>query len=615
MKRRRWLAWALPAVLLISLESVAQHTTVDKSEHNLSPGGNKGPNVCVYCHAPHNTAGVKGLWNHKDTTSKHQGYTSSTYREGPLDLTSGSASRLCLSCHDGTVALGAVNTSPAPLPTKRTLSSEANLGTDLSKDHPFGFDNWVRDDTLRDELFHTPRTTGNKNVKLEDGRLECTACHEPHTPDNDPQRSTMFLSINNAQSALCTACHDVQKPAPNLLSGWQTSAHAISQSTEGAFGVSGYKTVAEAACQNCHSNHKSGSARLLRAAPDENTCYPCHADPNSQLQWAQAWLGYDDTTKFMHPVDATGHDPNENLMLPSTPRHSKCWDCHNPHADRKSANAIAPAVDPSLQGATGVSKEGNAVVASNQYEVCFKCHADSPNKPQSSASYSKYGHNPVRQVDATNVRLDFNSQFARHNVTQTRSNSHSPSLRMLMLTLSGSQGRNLASGYLYCTDCHNGGNNTDSGGTGPNGPHISPYEHLLERRYDMNGAAILAGANVLSLNIPPDGGDALKGPFAMCNKCHDVARLLTPVGDPVFKHHASHVVQGGISCAVCHAPHGVQGAEAVSHAHSVNLDLSIVFPDPITRRLEINTNTRTCYVSCHFSNDMRGRGNHSGVRY
>lgn len=601
-------------VLLISFQAVAQRKTVDQSEHNLSPGGAKAPNVCIYCHAPHQTTGTKGLWNHKESTSQYQGYTSSTYQQGPMTLRTDSTSRLCLSCHDGTVALGAVSSSSTPLPTHRTLTPEANLGTDLSKDHPFGFDKWVRDNTLRDELFKTPRTTGNKSVKLVDGRMECTACHEAHTPNNDPQRPTMFLSINNAQSALCTACHDVQKPAPNLLSEWQTSAHAVSQSSEVVFGLTGYASVAQAGCQNCHVNHKSGAVRLLRAA-DENTCYACHANPNSPSRWAQAWLGYDDKTKFMHPVDATGHDPNENLMLASTPRHSKCWDCHNPHSAERSGRALAPAADPSLQQATGISKEGNAVTASNQYEVCFKCHADGPNQPQSAPGYSKYGHNAVRQVDEVNLRLDFNSQFSRHNVTQARSSAQSPSMRIAMLNLNGAPGRNLTSGYLYCTDCHNGNNNAAAGGTGPNGPHVSTYQHLLERRYDMNQAAAIAGATVFSLNVPPDGGDALKGPFAMCNKCHDVAKLLTPIGDPVFRHHASHVVQGGISCAVCHSPHGVQGAQAVSHANLVNLDLSVVSPDPATRRLEINTNTRTCYVSCHFSNDGKGMGNHSGARY
>jgi hypothetical protein len=90
-------------------------------------------------------------------------------------------------------------------------------------------------------------------------------------------------------------------------------------------------------------------------------------------------------------------------------------------------------------------------------------------------------------------------------------------------------------------------------------------------------------------------------------------RQLFTSGDSLFRHHASHVVAGGISCAVCHAPHGVQGSDSVDHAHLINLDLSMVGPDPTTRRLEINTAARTCYVSCHFSNAPAKV--HSGTRY
>jgi hypothetical protein len=181
-----------------------------------------------------------------------------------------------------------------------------------------------------------------------------------------------------------------------------------------------------------------------------------------------------------------------------------------------------------------------------------------------------------------------------------------------MLQTNGGTGASLASGYLKCTDCHSSDKAQQPGAQPGNGPHVSDYPHLLERRYDMNRPAVTPAMPVVSLSVPADGGDPLNGPFALCNKCHNVRQMLT-TGDTVFGHHSSHVVAGGVSCAVCHAPHGVQGNDSAHHANMINLDLSMAAPDPATGRLEINTAARTCYVSCHFSNTATKV--HSGTRY
>ncbi|HEU5452735.1 MAG TPA: cytochrome c3 family protein [Terriglobales bacterium] len=612
---RRMLIGLALATLVLAGSSQAQNKRlpVDDSLHNLSPVNGQGADTCRYCHSAHKTAPVRGLWNHQLSTAEYQFYTSSSYKQGAASLPTDSPSRLCLSCHDGTVALGSTYGSSTPLPTNKSLSEKNNLGTDLRSSHPFGFDTWVRDNTLRDELFSSnPRITGDAHVKLYAGRIECSTCHEPHTPNIDPKRPDMFLAVSNENGGLCLSCHDANKPAPNVLNGWLASAHATSGTKEGT-NYTGYSTVAESACTTCHAPHNSGAERLLRDGGAKG-CLECHANAASQSHFAQTWVGYDDPSKFMHPVFATGHKPDEDLKSAATPRHSDCWDCHNPHAARPNGPTTAPAVQPVLAQTSGIDKDGNPVTAANQYEVCFKCHGDSANKPQG-ASFAKYGYTPTRQVDAHNVRLDFNSAFSRHNVVQARSGNTSPAFRNAMLRLDGTAGRSLTSGFLYCTDCHNNDKAQESGGNGPNGPHVSSYEHLLERRYDMNRPAASRELPVMSLNIPPDGGDPLNGPFALCNKCHDVARLLSSSGDTAFKQHAQHVVNGGISCSVCHAPHGVQSSNSTAalHAHSINLDLAIVNPEPATNQVMIDTANRTCTVACHMSNS--GPVVHNGVKY
>jgi hypothetical protein len=89
---------------------------------------------------------------------------------------------------------------------------------------------------------------------------------------------------------------------------------------------------------------------------------------------------------------------------------------------------VPPALQASLLGASGVDRATGATAlrpAANEYEICFKCHANSTNKPQTNSAYSVYGRTVVRQTfasvaDPHNIRLDFNTTLSRHNVTQPR---------------------------------------------------------------------------------------------------------------------------------------------------------------------------------------------------
>ncbi len=596
-----------------------QNTPVLSPLHNLAPKqSSDGSLACIYCHTSHNAVPqVKGLWNHEVSGANYSLYTSSTDKQGPESVTATSPSRLCMSCHDGTVALSATYNSRMVTDAVRTpLSQAGNLGVDLSRSHPFSFDQWNKDISLVDSLFNTnSRATANAKVKLENGRIECATCHDPHVQNLDPMRPTDFLVTNNAHGVICLACHDANKPLPAVLAGWPTSAHAVSTSTEGA-NVTGYPTVGAGACGNCHAEHRSGSDRLLSGV-EEKTCYPCHADQNSHYQWGRAWVGYDQKN-YRHPVEAEGHDPTENLLSGRTPRHAKCWDCHNPHAVLDNSKSAPPSLGTALVGASGIGSDGTAITpATAEYQVCLKCHGDSGNKPQK-AGYTDYGYTPVRAVSAFNVRKDFNSVVARHNVILPFSGVVYPDLRNNILMLNSTSGRSLkaAGSFLKCSDCHNGNDPSNDGGNGPNGPHISSNPHLLERPYALNEVPNpRQPVRSLIVTLNP-----LTGTFAMCEKCHDVAGLLgngTTAGpkDSVFKHHGSHVLNMGISCAVCHAPHGVDNGTKQFNASSINLDTQLTGPDPGTKKWYVDTISQTCYVSCHFTNGGGVAVVHSGVSY
>lgn len=224
--------------LSLSIAFLAYGGSVVGSRHDLSIGGTGWgggafgtTQVCVFCHAPHNTnkAQLNGqyLWNRTLQTTTFTLYSSST-----IDATinqPGVQSLLCLSCHDGVgafdvminmpkdwdPALGSAMTNQfGDFNTNDPAIGPLNIGENggnLSNDHPVGF---VYDDTLAatDGALKTPVSTksvdaGGK-LRLFGSKVECSTCHNPH--DNDvcsTPGSCRFMVMDNSGSALCTSCH------------------------------------------------------------------------------------------------------------------------------------------------------------------------------------------------------------------------------------------------------------------------------------------------------------------------------------------------------------------------------------------------------------------------
>jgi hypothetical protein len=221
----------------------------------------------------------------------------------------------------------------------------------------------------------------------------------------------------------------------------------------------------------------------------------------------------------------------------------------------------------------------------NEYEVCFKCHAGSSNKPQRQG-FADFGGMVYRQSmvgapDPYNAAFAFKSTIARHNVTQPRSGANVPSLRSNIIDFSGNPtGPALGGGQIYRSDCHNSDQARSSGKTGPNGPHASAWPHLLERRYDEHPAggcrcagwtgalhswrrgletrevenkAVQRANERLAINKRhwPSGQEHTKTIPTMSEKCHDVSGQLLGGGDTVFGLHNRRVVQDQLSCSAC----------------------------------------------------------------
>ncbi len=154
--------------------------------------------ACQYCHAPHVwvTANVTGgpLWNRNSHPGPYTVYTSQTITQVPV---LGTASLICLSCHDG-VAMSQVNNGTAPAGALVAIASYANVGTDLTNDHPVGV-TYTVGTAYRD-------VTGNTNVKLYAGRVECASCHDPHGTSDGVRGGAVFARWASGVD-LCAQCH------------------------------------------------------------------------------------------------------------------------------------------------------------------------------------------------------------------------------------------------------------------------------------------------------------------------------------------------------------------------------------------------------------------------
>jgi len=177
--------------------------------------------ICNVCHAPHGgaNAALGPLWNHDvPTHNTYTMYTSplNTLDGAMLDAAPSGASFLCLSCHDGTVALNAFGGQTGGA-NMTYIGARFQLGSDLSNDHPIGVE--YNDTTAgADGELKIPSTATQRiggAVDFKDGTVldtmldggatvQCNSCHDVHNHFTDGDK---FLKVTKTGSAICLACH------------------------------------------------------------------------------------------------------------------------------------------------------------------------------------------------------------------------------------------------------------------------------------------------------------------------------------------------------------------------------------------------------------------------
>jgi predicted CXXCH cytochrome family protein len=531
---------------------------VANTVHNLStsgPGAFKSltiDQVCVFCHTPHAARPEAPLWNREMSGATYLEYGSTTLDAVPGQPTG--KSRLCLACHDGTVALGAmVNppTGPANDLASTFLAGRANLTTDLRDDHPISF---PYDTALQsaDQELANPSTI---NLPLEGSELQCTTCHDPHEETIVP-----FLHQTTLNGELCTTCHI----RGGLTWDWTTSSHATSTATPvGANPWANRKpawrgnNVAQNSCFNCHTPHNAAMPERLVKDQEEDTCFLCH---NGTV--ASTDIEADFLKIYRHSVDVTpnlDHDATLVEDILTMTFHVECVDCHNPHGVRDAPPMISfnpanpsdtnhstpPFANARIQGVTGVDVSGSPTTDIQfQYELCFKCHGLPARDVCDDGGFrcpTTRGRGMVRQDGIYNIRDKVNDGtpglLSYHPIVNNRVQDPLdngglgpvPSLRTDIPL-------NTSTSLIYCTDCHSSDVSPAAGGVGPNGPHGSMWEGLLAQQYTLSSETA-----------------ASPSLYELCYKCHSEVSLLN---DESGFPHNRHIDRRRSPCVNCHDPHG-----------------------------------------------------------
>lgn len=542
-------------IALIVIPTIIIAQSIVNTKHNLSVNGigtvksTSETEICLFCHTAHNSKPSSPLWNRNASGASYTLYTSSTMKALP-GQPSGS-SILCLSCHDGTIALGSVLSRGTVISFANTVNmpvGNSNLSTNLNNDHPISFTYDANLATLNNQII-APGSL-NPAIKLENGQLQCTSCHDPHK-----NIYSDFLVASTQYSNICNACHQ--------STGWTASSHNTSTKTwnnvaPNPWPNSLWTTVAENACASCHSSHNAAStSRLLNSLAEEDVCLSCHngnvAAKNIQTQLAKT---------YRHNVyNYTGVHDEAEVGVVNT-KHVECVDCHNPHQSKALA-ANAPNVNGSLLGVKGVNQSGVAVASSSfEYEICYKCHSSSP----ATASTTP------RIIAQNNVRLEFditNPSF--HPIVGQGVNTNVPSL-ISPLTVTS---------QIYCSSCH-----ASDGAGAPAGPHGSIYPQILKSQYKLTDNSTYNSAN-----------------FQLCFNCHSNTSIMA---DASFKKHKKHIDDAKASCNTCHDAHGISSSQgnATNNSNLINFNTNYVTPSSsgVLRFEDTGLNHGKCYLTCHSKN-------------
>ncbi len=186
-------------------------------------GWNGSEEICRVCHVPHDhdratRYGDRGLlWNHAVSSATYTMYASSTL-DGSMASQPTGYSKMCLGCHDGTVAVDTFDKYAGgsvymdDFGPWYLIPGANNYAGDLGKTHPISM---VYDPLLDPNLMAKTDPMGGSGTiddVLENGVMQCSSCHDVHDQPGESVPGTALLRVNQkgskgTPSGLCLTCH------------------------------------------------------------------------------------------------------------------------------------------------------------------------------------------------------------------------------------------------------------------------------------------------------------------------------------------------------------------------------------------------------------------------
>jgi hypothetical protein len=219
MKILRWVIPLVVIVLVVAVNAQAQllpKSNIVNSAHDLrSVFMTPAYSLCNYCHIIHKTGPSPVgpgpyLWNHTLSSVASYGvYSSPFFDQLKTDIADlggqTTESNLCLSCHDGTVAIDSFY-MPVTSSSGTTFMPIAAVIKDLTKTHPVNFTYNAALATAAGLLVPNSTTSVDAagSIPLFGGKMQCNTCHDPHNG-----KSGIFERGFPSQTSgtFCTYCH------------------------------------------------------------------------------------------------------------------------------------------------------------------------------------------------------------------------------------------------------------------------------------------------------------------------------------------------------------------------------------------------------------------------
>ncbi len=228
--------------LLMPYAWAAPGDGISGTAHDFSGISSPQTGACTFCHTPHQAQAQALLWNHTLSTNNFSWLETTTTGGTPYSTFAGDTYKgptaKCLSCHDGSVAIGDIGWWNGGAPGAPLLNSfitggfQIGEGGDMTGNHPVAMPfpygsaantyNSVTNgaSALLSGWQPTPEANGIK-LYTDDGTsvfagvtpgqtgMECTSCHDPH---NGSEVQDIFflrgLLGGNTADYICVKCHD-----------------------------------------------------------------------------------------------------------------------------------------------------------------------------------------------------------------------------------------------------------------------------------------------------------------------------------------------------------------------------------------------------------------------